>query len=356
MWISYKSLYNEEKTKREELESKDSVLEHIKQDRKHNKLSTEASKTKKRYKHTLEENEALKTQLNVVLDVIENDGYKEKKVNIQTSVREQTAVIVASDWHVEEDVHPETVNWLNEYNIDEAKRRAQNFFHNATKRIEEVNWGKTDKVVLALLGDFISGHIHEELMENNSLSPTEAILETKNIIRGGIDMLLDRSYDLVIPCNFWNHWRTTQQKKIATAHKNNFERMMYKLLEQDYKNNKWVTFEVADGYFNYVDIYDKKVRFHHWDWMNYGGGIGWPTIPINKAIDRYNKGRFADLDVFGHFHQTFTDKRFVTNGSLIWTTPYSLKFGAEAPAQTLFMMDSKHWKTTHEPIYVMDKD
>jgi hypothetical protein len=46
------------------------------------------------------------------------------------SETESTAVLVASDWHIEEIVNPETVNYLNEYNPDIAKQRAIKFWQN----------------------------------------------------------------------------------------------------------------------------------------------------------------------------------------------------------------------------------
>ena len=41
---------------------------------------------------------------------------------------EAAVVLVASDWHVEENVDPAKVSYLNEFNIDIAKSRAETFF------------------------------------------------------------------------------------------------------------------------------------------------------------------------------------------------------------------------------------
>src|SRR5690606_10836067 len=96
---------------------------------------------------------------------------------------QSVAVVVASDWHIEETVSPETVSDMNEYNLDIARARADEFFRGAL-RLTELSQAGTNinTMVLALLGDFISGDIHEELLETCSLQPVEAIIEAKNMI------------------------------------------------------------------------------------------------------------------------------------------------------------------------------
>jgi hypothetical protein len=66
-----------------------------------------------------------------------------------------------------------------------------------------------------------------------------------------------------------------------------------------------------------LQIYDVTVRFHHGHSIRYAGGVGGIYIPTNKAIAQWNKGRHADLDVFGHFHQLRDGGNFICNGSLI---------------------------------------
>jgi len=85
---------------------------------------------------------------------------------------ERAAFILASDWHVEERVRADTIHGLNEFNIEIARQRAINFFSNSVELLKRES---VDVVVLALLGDFISGYIHEELEEGNNMSPTQAL-------------------------------------------------------------------------------------------------------------------------------------------------------------------------------------
>ena len=88
----------------------------------------------------------------------------------------------------------------------------------------------------------------------------------------------------------------------------------------------------------------------------YSGGIGGLTIPMEKAIAGWNRGREQApyLDVFGHHHTAMQNPRFISNGSLIGYGPFSLaiKAGFEPPQQTFFLLDSKRGRTGTFPIFL----
>ena len=94
--------------------------------------------------------------------------------------------------------------------------------------------------------------------------------------------------------------------------------------------------------------------------MKYGGGVGGIYIPVNKAINDWNKTvRDVDLDVFGHFHQYIDAGNFVCNGSLIGYNAYAvaIKASFEPPQQAFFLVNRKYRsKTMATPIFVSDKD
>src|ERR1043165_3949501 len=91
-----------------------------------------------------QENISLKTRLSEAMAALEQckfelntavKGEKAKEsvkpIRIQVKKdgrREATWVALASDWHIEETVRPETVNGVNSYNLAIARRRAQRYF------------------------------------------------------------------------------------------------------------------------------------------------------------------------------------------------------------------------------------
>ena len=266
--------------------------------------------------------------------------------------------MIASDWHIEERVDPITINDMNNYNLEIAKRRATNFFKNGLKRIKVLRSGyNIDTLILGLLGDFISGYIHEELLEANQLSPLEASREVKDWICSGIDYLLRYgNFDkLIVVCCFGNHARTSKIKKFATAYKNSYEWLLYHSIASEYKNNKRIKFLVSGGYHVYVKLFNKYIiRFHHGDEIKYHGGVGGMTIPVNKAIAKWNTIRNAYLDIFGHFHEFMDGGLFVANGSLIGLNAYSLSIKAryQQPEQCFVLIDKEKGKDIVAPIFV----
>lgn len=268
---------------------------------------------------------------------------------------EATAFAIASDWHVFENVKAESVDGTNEYTSKIARQRAEAFFRNTLKLVQKEQQDTTiDTLVLALLGDFISGNIHEELLESCEGAPVEEALFAQSLLVSGIEYLLANSkLKLVIPCACGNHSRITQQVHVSTEQGNSLEWMIYNNLADYFKNNKRVTFVLSKSYFTFLEVYGFTIRFHHGHAIKYGGGVGGFTIPIIKAIARYDVDRKAYLDVIGHLHTKFDGGKFIVNGCLIGNTPYSKRLGFTGqPEQVFFLMDSKKGKTIVAPVFV----
>lgn len=312
-----------------------------------------AKEVRAKYLAVIAENHELQSQIRFVLEMKE----RYEPITIVASeegVREATAVLVASDWHIEELVKPSTVNGLNSFDIAEAERRAKAFFVNGLKLIQMAQTRSTVKrIVLALLGDFFSNSIHEELLEINQLQPGEAAWKAQNLIAGGIRYLLDNfDGEIVIVCTTGNHGRMTKKVHYSTEQGNSLETYMYHNLALEFRRNRRVKFTIAEGYHTYLDIYGKTLRLHHGHGIKYQGGVGGLTIPLNKAIAQWNKAKHADLDVLGNWHQFLDNGNAIVNGSLIGFNAFAIAIKAsfERPQQAFFLMDSKHGKTLVAPV------
>ena len=347
------------KYKKGELSARDLV----ESDAKTLKMRAELSQLRKKYASVIKHSHELETIIDAY-DCISAETLPAKvarslqdKCNISSSSTEAVAFGVASDWHVEESVESFSVNGMNEYNLEIATQRAQNFFSNFKKLIETQRKGtKIRTVVLALLGDLMSGYIHDELIESNGLSPTQTVLFLQEILVDGINSLLEdkKIKNLIIPCSYGNHGRTTKFSLHATGYKNSYEWLLYNDLAKIFETNSRVNFLISNSYHNYFECFGKVVRFHHGDNIRYGGGVGGIYVPVHKAIDGWNTVKRADIDVFGHFHQYVPTPRFICNGSLIGFNAYavSIKCKYERPQQSFFMIDEKYGLTIQAPIIV----
>jgi len=313
---------------------------------------------KKKYQYLLDKIDILEKERSVVYRLSE----KPHTISILPEVpngSEATAFIIASDWHYEETVKSEVVSGLNKYNLNIAHQRITKFFQGGLKLYDLMRKDvKIKNIVLALLGDFITGNIHEEFLETCSLQPMDAIWEVYEEIVSGIDFLLKNSdANLIIPCVSGNHPRITKQIHYSTESGNSIEYFMYRSIAKHYEGNKRVQVKVAKGYHCYLDIYGKVIRFHHGHAIRYGGGVGGITIPVNKAIAQWNKARHADLDIFGHFHQLKDNGNWICNGSIIGYNAFALRIKAdyETARQSFFLFDKSRGLTITAPILVNGK-
>lgn len=272
---------------------------------------------------------------------------------------EATIVALLSDTHLEETVKPEHTNGLGGYNLDIAEKRFDQYFRVLLHLIElEQKNTRIDSLVLALLGDFISGDIHDELLETCSLQPMHAILKAQDWLCSGIDHLLKNSkLKIILVCHSGNHARTTKKTRHTTEPGHSLEYLLYNNLRQLYRHEKRLTWIVPEGYLSHVDVYNTRIAFHHGHNVKYGGGVGGITISMNKAIAQWNRSQAADIYCCGHFHQAFDGGNFIVNGSMIGYNAFALAIKAafERPSQIMFGIHSKLGKYFTRTIYFPDE-
>lgn len=272
--------------------------------------------------------------------------------------RVATPVFLCSDWHVEETVAPETVGGVNTYNLDVAARRIERLSDAMAWMIDHHRKSfEIRDAVVWLGGDLMSGYIHPELVEGNSLSPVQTVVWLQEHIQPLLNKLLGIPgiESLTVPCSYGNHGRTTHKMQVAAGAANSYEWLLYQQLRRTYEPNNRVQFYVADGEFTRLKVHSTNLGFHHGHQAKFGGGVGGVMIPISKAVAKWNTYGECDVWSVGHFHQLYDTPRIVVNGSLIGTSPYGMAVGAfEAPAQASFLVDSKRGKCMSTTLWAED--
>jgi hypothetical protein len=140
--------------------------------------------------------------------------------------------LIASDWHCEEQVKKGDTSGKNEYTLKIAEERIERFFQGGV-RLYDIMARDTriPTIVLGLLGDFISGSIHEELVEINQLLPADAIRFAQIQIIRGIKFLLantPKDVEILVVCHSGNHGRMTKKQRHASENGNSLEAFMYR--------------------------------------------------------------------------------------------------------------------------------
>lgn len=283
-----------------------------------------------------------------------------KQVSItrrETTGREGTAVVLASDWHVEEYVPRRNDTAGNFYDLAEADKRVRRFFDGTRWLVEFYRpTFKIRDLVLWLGGDLMTGYLRNENREENQLSPVETLAWLQARITAGIDHLLaDGGLDrLVVVCSHGNHGRTTEKRQVSTGAKNSYEWLLYQWLAVHYANEKRIEFVTDQSNHQYLQVYDFNLHFTHGDEVQYQGGIGGIAVPLMKAVAGWDQVRRCDYHHIGHWHQLRDFGNITVNGSLIGYNAYAMSVRAapEPPRQAFYVLDSKRGKTANCPVWV----
>lgn len=316
------------------------VTNEIKADSVIARLQAELKSVNAKYKSALSQIEEWEKREKFVSHIESGQIYQWDEKVRKAGSTQATAIVLLSDWHIEENVTGASVTHLNEYNPAVAERRVKRI---AWKILEYLDrYCPMAKVLyLGLMGDFITGYIHEELKETNAMSPNEATLYAKDLICATIDLIAKKwKGKIVCVTVHGNHSRMTPKEMIKSSAANSLEWMMYQDITRLYSQDPRILFLNTESDHNYVSIYGRLVRFLHGTGIKYNNGVGGFTIPANRMISKWNDSPLsAELTVFGHLHTHAIHKLLVANSSLIGHSEYGLRIGAayEPPSQTFIV-------------------
>jgi hypothetical protein len=276
---------------------------------------------------------------------------------ISKTKREATAIVQWSDWHVDEKVDANTVNGMNEYNKEVARKRAFKLFENGIKLVNSQRSAVTIKrLVIQAGGDSIGGYIHPELQQTNTMSPLEGIFYAKELHIAGIDYQLKYGDfdEIIIVCNRGNHTRLTPKMQYSNDYSMNLETFLFYSLMDNYRNNKKVVFKIDQSELSYLSIYGRVLRFFHGWQVKSSGGIGGIGIPLYKKIHRWNNNKAAYYNFMCDKHTySMPTPDCQLNGSLKGFDAFaeSHGFSYQPPIQSFTLLDSQRGITIKAPIF-----
>lgn len=321
----------------------------LRQEREHNKqlvsLKSKLAQAEQKLRQAEDDLERSEGRVDFIRSLNEPsiDHYEPKPLKASGQA---TALILLSDWHVEETVDPSTINGLNEYNLEIAERRIRKMFENAVVLIEAARgMSNIRDMVVAVLGDMINGYIHDENKETNSLSPTEASLFVQDHLASGLEFLKKHSgcKSITVPAVSGNHGRTTKEQRSGTEYRNSYEWLLYKQMERYYRNDPKINWLVGNSKQAWLTIQNKDCRFSHGHAFKYNGGVGGCFVPIRGKLAKFDKVRKSWHDYFGHLHTHLVDTKWTMNNCVVGYNGYAMDIGCDftPPSQTLVVIDNK---------------
>lgn len=278
-----------------------------------------------------QENEALKKR--VQTPVWSNDEELPDWPLMQLGNEERVAICLWSDWHWGERVADRS------FDPNIAQRRVVRLLSLMQK---EWNQAKVNYLYLGLLGDFITGSIHEENRElgGNTLTPTQEIYQVGRTLAWGIQQILNHFHGLeklVVVCVHGNHGRLTRYPRITSGHLHSLESLLYWQLANTFSQQRRARFLVANQPHVYTKVLGLTLRWCHGD-LTRASSIS----ALHKWVEKQNHIEPADLTLVGHFHHLYCADGLAVNGSLVGSTDYGKLLGFAEPPQHLFLLLDRH--------------
>ncbi|KKQ94739.1 MAG: hypothetical protein UT21_C0012G0001 [Candidatus Woesebacteria bacterium GW2011_GWA1_39_11b] len=276
-----------------------------------------------------------------------------------------TPTLVLSDWHFGEVISPSQVFDVNTYNLEIAKNRAMEIIDKTIDlSFNHIANAKYPGIVVAILGDQISGNIHDELRITAEKEVLPTILELVGTMASCLTKLADAFGKVFVPCVAGNHGRLDKKPRAKNMAFSNYDWFSYQMLAKVLESDKRIKFLISDGEDAQYKIYDYTYRISHGSQFKSGdsmiGSIG-PIIrgDLKKRASARSMNAEYDTLIIGHFHQSMTiAQRCICNGSLVGYSEYAAKcnFPFEPPTQNFFITHPVHGITFNLPIRIEDKE
>jgi hypothetical protein len=215
---------------------------------------------------------------------------------------------------------------------------------------------------LALIGDLMTGHLHEDQKRTNTMHPFQETAWLLERYEYHIPKFLDRTgiKKLWVPCARGNHGRNYDGKKrYAVAAEDSFEQFIYGELARRFKGDKRIEFLLSESEFTYGWMFNRRIRYMHGDQFKFGGGVGGIAVPMMRfltRLDQNDPGGRADHTFMGHWHHRMNLGNATVNGSLIGTTTYGAGLGLhDKPQQDFSLWNADDGQIDSTPICIQRK-
>ncbi len=274
----------------------------------------------------------------------------------------EVPIVLWGDWHYGEVVSADETNGYNAFDTAIAQRRVSRLV-GATVDVAR-NHMRRDYpgIVVALLGDFISGGLHPELARTDEEGRLEAALSVRDILCKALTRMADEFGRVFVPAVPGNHGRNTQRPEFKEYHKGNFDWLVYHLVARHFedKGDKRVRLLIPSSGDAFFRVFGLRFMATHGDMLGVKGGDGiigaiGPIMrgEIKMRGQQTSLGRSYDVLLMGHWHQTLNLPRAFVNGALKGFDEYAMKSLRAVPAppsQTLFFVHPKRGITATWPI------
>ena len=229
----------------------------------------------------------------------------------------QSVVAPLSDTHIGDNVDYNQMSSLNAYTIDIFNARLYGW---ASQILDLVDYRRSfaeiPELVVPLLGDMVSGDIHQELRETNQDTTMGQMIRGANLISQALMFMAPHFETVRVPCVVGNHGRMTNKPPAKDKYVN-WDYMLYQWVSAFCKNQKNMTFDIPKSYLHVFSVYNNNILIMHGDSVSGAGSNTSITRAITnlRGVMQYkaNVGEDRtgvtvkeikfDCAMIGHFHR-----------------------------------------------------
>ena len=273
----------------------------------------------------------------------------------------EAIILPISDVHMGEVIDLAQMAGRNAYNRAIARRRLERLFQNVVK-LGTVHWsGPPPSVIyVALMGDLVSGEIHEELAKTNDLLAIPAVRDISECLTAGLKLLLAHfSCDVRVVSVPGNHGRTTRKPEAKGFVVDSYDTLVAWSLERWFaaarehgdKAARRISFSEPPSGDALINIHGWNLLLTHGDRIGSRGGAGFVGVAATAArgfkrlvMDFAAEGVVIDKIIIGHFHTPLELEEGFVNGCVAGPSEYSRsgRMGVHPAAQWMLTVHPRH--------------
>ena len=230
----------------------------------------------------------------------------------------QVAIAPLSDTHIGDRVEGDQMIGLNSYDMDIFNRRLYGWANQIVQLVElRRNYAPINELVIPMLGDMISGDIHDELARTNIDNCMGQMIRGANLIGQALMFLASHFNEIRVPCVVGNHGRMTRKPPMKDKYMD-WDYMLYQWVAAFCRDQKNIKFDIPRSFITSFDVHNRTIVILHGDMVSgagsgaaimnsigkmrsvfeYGRTVGKENLSIPKHIDSVMMGHFHRIDEY----------------------------------------------------------
>lgn len=278
---------------------------------------------------------------------------------------QEVPVTIWSDWHLGEVVDAAEVNGINEYNIEIAEARVRRLVDSTINICSNHGPRNYPGMVVNLLGDFVSGGLHPELLKTDAEEVIPSTLRARDLLVWALTRMADTFGKLYVPCTSGNHGRSTPKPEFKRYVYKNFDWLVYSLLQRHFEKDDRIHFDIPAANEVHYRVFGQRYLAMHGDMMGVKGGDGiiGAIGPIMRGeIKTSRQSSTIDLEydmlLMGHWHQPLWLPRAIVANTIKGLDEFArlaLRATPSEPSQPLWFVHPQRGITSRWDVKVENR-